>query len=126
METDDLVLGIEKGVAGSAPVPRVQNLPSDEGVLLNSDEKPVPGVHFLHWEGSDWMVIRPSHLTENEYVDMETEETRRTIAYFEIVDKALDDKGQYVNVDMGERLAKATENARWRYRGYLVGQVTSL
>lgn len=126
MDTDDLILAVERGVPGSEPVPRIQDLPViTVETLLDPDTLPVPGTHYVEWENALWRVKRSSFVTENQYVLMETEETRRMVARYEIHDQVLSGD-KYVDMDPGERLQKANEHARWRYRGYLAGQVASL
>jgi hypothetical protein len=128
----DAALAAAGSVAGAPgtirdkPIPEVHQLPDAEGRLLSEDELPVPGVHYVEWESRDWGVVRGCQLPEAEYVRQQIEQTRLTVDRFGIRDEVLTPKGTYVSVPREHRLDRAAAHARWRYRGYLAGEVSSL
>ena len=109
-----------------SPTPEPLQVPDAEGRLLAPDEVPVPGVHYVEWESRDWGVVRGCQLSESEYVRSQIEQTRLTVDRFGIRDEVLTPKGTYVSVPKEHRLDRAASHARWRYRGYLAGEVSSL
>lgn len=116
---------ISQGV-GEPPIPRIQQLPDSESRELRGDEYPVPGVHYVEWQGKEWLVARKLSLTEDEYVRREVDATRDYVRVNDIRDKHLNAKGEYEPTDPQVRLDISAKNARQRYRGYLAGEVFSL
>lgn len=108
------------------PAPALAQLPDGEARLLDPNERPVPWAHYVHWEKKDWAVAKSCTLTENEYILLEVERTEVYASRFNIQDKRLTKKGTYEPVPVKIRLDKSAAYARWRYRGYLAGEVSSL
>jgi hypothetical protein len=111
---------------GEPPAPQPIEVPDAEGKELRPSELPVPGVHYVEWEGKEWAVARRASVTEEQYVRTEVEGTVRYVKTYAIRDKRLNAKGEYVTADPKLRLQRTAEYARWRYRGYLAGGVESL
>ena len=68
---------------------------------------------LIDWEGKLWPVVRKRFVSEDEYAAEEAEIARGLIA------KGLKDTD-------GRRVERASNYARWRYRGWLAGEIRSL
>ena len=91
-------------------------------IELGPDEIPTPGRHFVVW-GSDYLddirrrpVKRSAPVTENEHAKREIAHTKRLLEY------GLKNP-KYKGLD---RVGRTEQYARWRYRGYVCGEVASL
>jgi hypothetical protein len=70
---------------------------------------------MVEWEGKLWPIVRvhPS-LSEQAHVDAEVLATRLMLKEYRLKDPD------------GKREERAAEHARWRYRGWSVGEIASL
>jgi hypothetical protein len=68
------------------------------------------GDELIEWEGALWPVKRQAGLSEDAYAAAEVEVTR--LAHLKDPD--------------GRREERCDAYARWRYRGYIVGEIRSL
>jgi hypothetical protein len=65
---------------------------------------------LLEWDGKLYPIVRVSDMSEQAYVDMEVLATRL----------------QHLKDPDGRREERCADYARWRYRGWQVGEVKSL
>lgn len=113
------------------PVPRVPDAPDIDAEvkvklrLLREDEIPTPGIHYVLWgHGSlgmtdEYPVLKSANLNEIAYV------TRMGLEAEELVEGGLKDPTPGAGYPKTRRL-RAEMYARWRYRGYITGEVASL
>lgn len=107
-------------VAADIADPRIP--PSEGLVELPPNEKPVAGMHFVIWgHGSlsmtePYPVLKVAHTTERNYVTRMGDEARY------LVEQGLKNP---LHREQG-RADRAEQYARWRYRGYVAGEVASL
>jgi hypothetical protein len=96
------------------PAPRVEGDPGGEISGGDLDGELEPGTEeLLEWEGKLRPAIRTQYVSEDEYVHAEIEITRGLLR------RGLKDPD-------GQRVARTERYARWRYRGWLVGEIHSL
>ena len=73
-----------------------------------------PGAEeLIEWEGKLWPAVHTQYVTEDEYAEAEGRITQG------LLDRGLKDPD-------GKRVERAVRYARWRYRGWLVGEIRSL
>jgi hypothetical protein len=116
--------GLEPAEIGTSPAPELPPPATREPTysLLRPDELPVVGRHAVTW-GSELLndvrwrrVQRSSHLTENQYVELQVAHSQL------LVDLGLKDEPH-----RGEGRVDRTERyARWRYKGFLSGEIDKL
>jgi hypothetical protein len=108
-------------------VTAVPAVPASEGDIVVRDEEHTveyPGEitgdfegpaseELIDWEGKLWPVVRQRFVSEDEYAADEAEIAKHMIAHG-------------VKDPDGKRVQRATNYARWRYRGWLAGEIRSL
>lgn len=96
-------------VSGDVPSPAG----ADEGVVRDPPPQDGPDLGTVEWEGKLWPIVRPSYVSEDDFVHAEVEMTKT------LIERGLKDHD-------GQRVARAEAYARWRYRGWLVGEIVNL
>jgi hypothetical protein len=69
---------------------------------------------LIEWEGKLYPIIRHPRMSEEQYVFHEVGITKAQITFGGLKDPD------------GKRCERSGQYARWRYRGYLVGEIASL
>jgi hypothetical protein len=118
-ESDAERMAAKRAGASSVEAPEDDPLASEdlaaEGLVRDPQGTgpPAPNLGTVDWEGKTWPVVRQAHVTEAEYVGAEALATRLQIA------RGLKDHD-------GKRVERAKAYARYRYRGFVVGEIASL
>jgi hypothetical protein len=92
------------------------NLPietSAEPVQVAPLALPDGAVELVEWEDQLRPVVREARISEEAYVEAQREQTRL------MMQRGVKDPD-------GKRMQRTEDYARWRYRGYQVGEVASL
>src|SRR5262245_3644707 len=104
---------VEELAEALTPVPQ-GSLGQEAGQGSRLPEPELDESRFVEFEGELRLVVREADLTEDGYVAREIDETRRYAAQVRS------------SVPLEDRLKRTAAYARWRYRGFLCGEVASL
>jgi hypothetical protein len=115
IEAPKIEIGVGRDAIVETPAPGESR--TDESVVSDPERADGPdldpGEEVIEWEGKTWPVVRRKYVSEDEYVSAELEITRGLLR------KGLKDHD-------GQRLVRTEKYARWRYRGFLAGEIHSL